>query len=184
MRMSTHSRTEAEQPVRRKQRAATKQYVSPTLHLLMAELQREEITARIKQARNEAGLTQAEMGELLEVIPRSVQNYEAGRVPWDKIAKIAEITGKTHQWLLHGTDEGTPVATPLDQLHRMETAIGGINSKLDELLGLFGATESAGAAVRGDEDGSVRRLLGFAQRELAEQRRLSQPPGDAAQGSG
>jgi len=68
----------------------------------MSELQREEITARIKQARKEAGLTQADMADLLNVTNRTYQNYEADRVPWKLIAKIADVTGKSARWLLHG----------------------------------------------------------------------------------
>jgi transcriptional regulator with XRE-family HTH domain len=74
----------------------------------MAELQREEIVKRIRQARLEAGLTQPELADLLEVRLRTYQNYEYDRVPWGLMNQIAKATGKTTEWLLHGEPPATP----------------------------------------------------------------------------
>lgn len=73
----------------------------------MSELERLAICARIKQARQQAGLTQEELADLLHVRQRTIHNYETDRVPWRLVSQIAEATGVTSQWLLHG-DEPTP----------------------------------------------------------------------------
>lgn len=112
--------------VTRTKYATTRKGHARTVRLaLMSELQREEITARIKQARNEAGLTQPEIADLLDVAPRTYQNYEADRVPWGLINDIAKITGKTAQWLLHGEtpDVLGGFAAPSVQLDRIEAKI-------------------------------------------------------------
>lgn len=110
----------------------------------MAELEAEAISARIKQARQEAGLKQWQMAELLEVIPRTVQNYEEFRVPWDKLGKIAEVTGKSVEWLLHG-DAGP---APLDRLAEIE-------AKLDLLLRAVGAEPELAGVVREPDEGEA-----------------------------
>jgi transcriptional regulator with XRE-family HTH domain len=92
----------------------------------MAELQRAQITARIKQARTEAGLTQHEMAEALDVGPRTYQNYEsekAPRVPWNLLGRIAEITGKSSQWLIHGTPDLLGELGDSTQLDRIEASV-------------------------------------------------------------
>lgn len=58
---------------------------------------------RIKQARQEAGLTQDELADLVGVGMRQIQYYEAGESdPYRKINKIAEVTNANAGWLLHG----------------------------------------------------------------------------------
>lgn len=47
-----------------------------------------EICARIKQARVEAGFTQAEAADTLGVTMRAYQNYEATRVPFRSLTRI------------------------------------------------------------------------------------------------
>lgn len=102
----------------------------------MAELQREEIVARIKQARKESGLTQEELADLLDVIPRTYQNYESTRVPWGFINQIAKATGKTPEWLLHGDPKPTPdlmgsLSGNRAQLDRIETMLRDIAAALN-----------------------------------------------------
>jgi len=92
----------------------------------MAELQRREITERIRQARTEAGLTQPEMANLLEVAMRTYQNYESERVPWDLMGRISDITGRSLRWLLHGESEATTyadLAGMVEQQKALATAI-------------------------------------------------------------
>jgi DNA-binding transcriptional regulator YiaG len=100
MRMSSASRTKNVRNVRRPRFAATAADAARSLTLLMDDLQEEAICARIQKARKEAGLNQDEFAELLEVIKRTVQNYESNRVPWSKMGQISEITGKSTRWLL------------------------------------------------------------------------------------
>lgn len=104
----------------------------------MAEVQREEITARIQKARIEAGLTQAELAGLLDVTPRTYQNYESHRVPWNLINQIAKATGKTSEWLIHGDPEPTPdLMSAFGNGDRMAR----IEAKLDEILSRLSALE-------------------------------------------
>jgi len=108
---------------------------------LMAELQREEITARIKQARKEAGLSQPEMAEALNVIPRTYQNYEYGRVPWGLINDIARVTGRGSEWLLHGDapdlmNTMRPDGPSVAQLDRIEAKLDAVLHALADQAGL------------------------------------------------
>lgn len=96
--------------------------------------QEREICARIKQARIEAGLTQDEFADLLKVEKRTVQNYEADRVPWRYLKEIAKITGRTQEWLLRGD---VIDATQMDR----------IEQKLDLILDSLGVSPSGAAAA-------------------------------------
>lgn len=97
----------------------------------MAELDRASICARIAQARNEAGLTQPELGDAMEpaVHWRTVQTWESvkePRVPWARLDELARITGRSKEWLLHGEEALAP--TGLDELRGLLTAL---DRKLD-----------------------------------------------------
>jgi transcriptional regulator with XRE-family HTH domain len=124
----------------RTNRAATKIKGARSVRgLLMAELQREEIVNRIKQARLEAGLTQPELAELLEVAMRTYQNYEYDRVPWGLMNQIAKTTGKTTEWLLHGEPPATPdlmgtLGGGRSQLARIEAKLDALMAALDVAL--------------------------------------------------
>src|ERR1044072_5205437 len=61
-----------------------------------------EICGRIKEARKQAGFSQAEFADLLHVILRTVQNYEKDRVPWRHLRQIEKLTKTSEEWLLHG----------------------------------------------------------------------------------
>lgn len=63
-----------------------------------------DICARIKEAREAAGLTQEQFGDLLNVTKRTIGYYEKETVPWDRMNEISEITAKPLRWLLHGDD--------------------------------------------------------------------------------
>jgi transcriptional regulator with XRE-family HTH domain len=89
----------------------------------MAELQEAEIVERIRQARKEAGLTQPEMADLLDVSMRAYQNYEADRVPYKLMGKISDITGKSLRWLLHGEEEPGLSPELMHHLSLMEARI-------------------------------------------------------------
>lgn len=91
----------------------------------MAPIDKEAVCARIKEARIAAGLTQSEAAALLDVGPRTYQNYEADRVPWELLPQVAEITGRDLMWLLRGDDDET--IAERERLMRVE-------AKLDDLL--------------------------------------------------
>ncbi len=100
---------------------------SAYLGKLMAELDRASICGRIAQAREEAGLTQPELGEALSppVHWRTIQTWESlkqPRVPWDRLDEIARVTGRTKEWLLHGREpqaEDPDVVERLDRIERL-----------------------------------------------------------------
>lgn len=111
----------------------------------MDDLQEEAICARIQKARKETGLSQTEFAELLEVIPRTVQNYESNRVPWSKMGKIGDITGKSTRWLLHGEDAGAEhVETDIGELTRKVTEMSG---RLEELLSRMPPVQAVEQAI-------------------------------------
>jgi transcriptional regulator with XRE-family HTH domain len=73
----------------------------------MAELDRAAIALRLAQAREEAGLTQEELAELLDLHWRTIQNYESpkvDRIPFGLLGQWAEATGVTREWLLFGEE--------------------------------------------------------------------------------
>lgn len=133
----------------------------------MAELQRAEITARIRQARMEAGLTQPEMAQLLDVGQRAYQNYESERVPWDLMGRIADVTGRSLRWLLHGEDEDEPSMEVMQRL-------AAIQQRLDSLASGQGPTTYAELVELGEQQ----RTLTTAIAELTEVMRRCVPPDD------
>lgn len=93
----------------------------------MSELERQMICQRVKQARVEAGLTQEELADLLNVGQRTVANYESVRVPWRYLAKIGEVTGRTQEWLLRGDAD----AEPADDLAALAKAVEQLAEQFD-----------------------------------------------------
>jgi transcriptional regulator with XRE-family HTH domain len=73
------------------------------------------IGPRIARARQEAGLTQRELAAFVGITPRSLQNYEAGRiVPHRHLQKLAAGCRCTAGWLLYG--KPSELATPRESL--------------------------------------------------------------------
>lgn len=62
------------------------------------------IGIRIRQAREELGLTQVQLAERLGIAFQSLQQWEAGKTTprSDRIRKLANILGKTPSWLQFG----------------------------------------------------------------------------------
>jgi len=113
----------------------------------MAQLQKAEIPARIKQARKEAGMTQNELAALLQVQPRTYQNYELDRVPWNLMNEIAAATGKSAEWLLHGDGvverRPTPELFAPRDIERLERKIDLTLTRLGTLLAAQGLSDDA-----------------------------------------
>lgn len=85
---------------------------------------------RIKQARVEAGFTQDQLADLIGVGMRQVQYYEADESdPYRKLTRIAEATGKSIGWLLHG---GQTIEE--DQLAALREEVAEVRAMLAELL--------------------------------------------------
>lgn len=132
MRTSSAPRKRNVRNLRRTQPTATTGYGARNVRFLVAALQEAEIRARIKLARKEAGLSQTDLAELLEVIPRTVQNYENDHVPWTRIKDIAEVTGVSTRWLLHGDESAENAGSGT-----LDHQLGEMNRKLDQMLGLL-----------------------------------------------
>jgi transcriptional regulator with XRE-family HTH domain len=109
----------------------------------MAELQKRDITKRIRQARQEAGLTQPQMADVLDVAGRTYQNYEDDRVPWALMGRISDVTGRSLRWLLHGEDDAEPSMEIMQRIGRLEISQERIEAKLDALARHVGMPDEA-----------------------------------------
>lgn len=125
----------------------------------MAALEAEAIARRIRDARKEAGLSQPDMAETLGVVPRTYQNYEAHedpRTPWGLLDKIAMVTGKTTQWLIHGEFADTSTADQVEQIReefhvrvdRLEVMIATNHELLTTLLVALAPEAAEAASLR------------------------------------
>lgn len=71
--------------------------------LLASVFEQGSIGRRIAEARRDAGLTQDQLSDLVGVSMRTIQNWEGGDTSaYRHMRQIAEITGRSLQWLLHG----------------------------------------------------------------------------------
>ena len=95
-----------------------------------------DVGERIAQARKEAGLTQDELSDLIGVGMRQIQYYEAGESnPYRTLRRIAEATGQSVGWLLHG-DPATELAAGEDvaaALQGIELRLAALEEKIDGL---------------------------------------------------
>lgn len=74
---------------------------------LMAEISKIGVAQRIAQARGEAGLTQAELADIMNVHPRTVQNWESQtnpRMEFNRLDELGGVLATTKFWLLHGAE--------------------------------------------------------------------------------
>jgi transcriptional regulator with XRE-family HTH domain len=78
----------------------------------MEQCVRVRVGRRLKQARNEQGLTMAGLAEVLGVTEKSVTNYESGRrdPDWATLERIADATGRDLAWFFQ--DEGAAEPEP------------------------------------------------------------------------
>lgn len=138
---------------------------------LMAELNRVAISQRIKEAREQSGLTQVELADALHVHTNTVANWErpAQKItPWDRLAEIASWTGVSRDWLIHGEpQEEDPQALlrvsivdalraleesqedVLERLIRIDGSLSRLEAGLSKLTGLD-STPGTGSAGRSD----------------------------------
>lgn len=99
--------------------------------------------SRIREARMAAGLTQDELSDLVGVGMRQIQYYESGDSnPYRTLRRIAEATGRSIGWFLHGD---APTELAVEELaqrleaveagqERIEASLVEQRSLLDELL--------------------------------------------------
>lgn len=111
----------------------------------MPRLQRDFICSRLKQARELAGLSQAEAAEALGLHHRTLQNYERDRVPWEELHRFADFYGVSLVWLLWGDEVPVEMGT-LDR--RLED----LSEKLDALLDAQGVAEMEEAAIAAGQE--------------------------------
>lgn len=115
-------------------------------HLLLMALGQEELGQRIKEAREDAGLTQQELADRIGIKQgQTVSNYERGvtEVTTKRLRRIAEATGKPITFFVQ--DEAT------------EPAAGALEERLEALeVGQVRTEESlAGQRVLLDEQRSL-----------------------------
>lgn len=104
--------------------------------LLLMEIEPERIRARLRQARKEAGLSQAELAEILGVHKRTIENYENLRVPWDHLNDYARITNRQPEWFLYGEAALPPegeVAALTATVSQMTDDLKQLRERLDAL---------------------------------------------------
>ena len=113
--------------------------------LLVAQLEAKAIGLRIKQARDEAGMTQEELADLASGFSkRSLQDYEGGvTIPYKHMQEIASLTGKEVEWLLHGDPEMSEPRVP----RSLDDRLAALEAKGDEILDLI-AQASEGTDAR------------------------------------
>ena len=129
---------------------------------LMAELERAAIARRIADAREQAGLSQAELADLLHVHFRTVQDWESPKksaTPWDRMDELASATSTTKEWLLHGDPVGEnraqagllrDVSGALEALERSQEDV---HAKLDQALAALARLEGARSPGEGSRRG-------------------------------
>jgi transcriptional regulator with XRE-family HTH domain len=113
---------------------------------LMPELDRVAISRRLGQARKQAGLTQHEMADAMQLHFRSVQNYESwkdDRVPFARLDEWAKITGTTKEWLLHGHE---PLLTSAERLDAIEDELRRLTDEIEKISELLPVLEQFRAA--------------------------------------
>ena len=86
---------------------------------LMNPEERIRIGSRIRQARKERNLTQADLADLLGITTRSVQNYESGAiVPYRHLSAIETLTRKRPGWLLRADEDAGALGDTIADLRR------------------------------------------------------------------
>ena len=115
--MEVRMRTRLRRTAAMKETVVRGRRVDPTMPEDQAENYALEVAGRIVAARKEAGLTQVELAELVDVSPRSMQGYENAEViPYRKMTNIARVLNRPVEWLLHGEDAVLPSDEKLDQI--------------------------------------------------------------------
>jgi transcriptional regulator with XRE-family HTH domain len=129
---------------------------------LMAELDRLAVRERIAGARKEAGLRQHELAEILNVTPRTVQNWESAKhpitPPWDRMDEISAALGVTKTWLLHGDEQ------PVGPVPLLQEAADGVASLLGSQEDVLGLLREIGARLERVEDALERDGVGVSPR--------------------
>lgn len=108
---------------------------------LMAKLREAEIRARLREAREHAGLSRDKLADILTVHPKSIENYEKDRVPYTLLNAWAEATGTSVEWLLHGERSNRRSSDDEPRMDRIEHL-------LEEIRDLLSLPDVAAARQR------------------------------------
>lgn len=100
----------------------------------LTDAEKLEVCARIKSARQQAGLTQEELAKILHVRQRTIANYESTRVPFRLLDRIAEATGVSTEWLLRGDAAKRATDASVERLHADLALVQQQVSEILELL--------------------------------------------------
>ena len=75
--------------------------------MTMSESTREQIAARLRTARESAGLSQGQVAKLLKLHRPTISEIEAGRrrVAGEELAEFASLYGVSVEWLTTASDE-------------------------------------------------------------------------------
>jgi transcriptional regulator with XRE-family HTH domain len=96
---------------------------------------RKEIGKRIILARNELGMRQVELAELLGVAERTMQAYESGEVvPYRRLKELERVLNRPMAWFLHGDAAEEKRDVQLDELRSEIHRVFEINSSRNDLL--------------------------------------------------
>ena len=103
----------------------------------MAEITREQIAARLRTARDAAGLSQGQVAKLLNFHRPTISEIEAGRrkVSGEELTQFATLYGVSVEWLTSVTGEADPsedrILLAARELSKMK------DQDLDQLMSLL-----------------------------------------------
>ncbi|HEU5117181.1 MAG TPA: helix-turn-helix transcriptional regulator [Isosphaeraceae bacterium] len=96
---------------------------------------RREIGKRIILARNELGMKQVELAELLGVAERTMQAYESGEVvPYRRLRELERVLNRPMAWFLHGDAAEEKRDVQLDEIRAEAHRVFEINERRNGLL--------------------------------------------------
>lgn len=93
-----------------------------------------EIGSRIAQARQDAGLSQAQLADILDVTPRMVQHYESGTsIPYKHFDRLEQLFDVSLGWLMYGESFGRGQVSPGVDADLIASNHDAVMAKLEEI---------------------------------------------------
>jgi transcriptional regulator with XRE-family HTH domain len=117
----------------------------------VTELDRVAIAGRLAVSRDQAGITQRHMAELMHVHENTVGNWESAKktaLKFDRLDEWARLTGVTKEWLLHGDLAPAGMGALVDELRDMRPMM----AELQRLLERARGSTEAGDETPTDDD--------------------------------
>lgn len=100
-------------------------------------IEEEAVRARIRQARDEQGLTQANLADLMDVSKSTVEKWENSHLPpYRKIPRLAKVLNKTEDWILYGDEVVSPseAAAIRDEMRGIRSELAEVRQLLAQLV--------------------------------------------------